>query len=40
MGNIYEQLKKYDAAKQLYTKAREIQPDNPKVVEAFQKFHK
>ena len=38
MGNIYEQLKKYDAAKSLYKQAQLIQPDNPKVIEAFEKL--
>ena len=38
MANIYESLKKFEAAKQLYAQAQRIAPENPKVVEAFEKM--
>ena len=38
MGSIYEQLKKFETAKTLYMQAQSIQPDNPKVIEAFEKM--
>ena len=39
-GSIFEQLKKYDRAKEVYEAALQVQRDNPKVLEALAKLAK
>lgn len=39
-GSIFEQLQKYDRAKEVYEAALQVQRDNPKVLEALAKLAK